>query len=129
MPERVSALKLYLGLGLGLGIGLGLGSRLGLGLELDEIFSAGIISTAYEPIIKSPTSPSRPLPRTHTPLPLKQHILLKMFAQKQFDGKRTICDLSFTRLVFFFHFLFFISTDTFYRFQIYCLINQKFQTC
>ena len=47
MPERVSALKLYLGLGLG--IGLGLGSRLGLGLELDEIFSADIISTAYEP--------------------------------------------------------------------------------
>ena len=66
MPERVSALKLYLGLGLG--IGLGLGSRLGLGLELDEIFSADIISTAYEPIIKSPTSPSRPLPCTHTPL-------------------------------------------------------------
>ena len=45
MPERVSALKLYLGLGLG--IGLGLGSR--LGLELDAIFSADIISTTYEP--------------------------------------------------------------------------------
>ena len=45
MPERVSALKLYLGLGSG--IGLGLGSR--LGLELDKIFGADIISTAYEP--------------------------------------------------------------------------------
>ena len=49
MPERVSALKLYLGLGLGIGLGLGLGSRLGLRLQLDEIFSADIISTAYEP--------------------------------------------------------------------------------
>ena len=119
MPERVSALKLYLGLGLG--IALGLGSRLGLGLELDEIFSADIISTAYEPIIKSPTSPSRPLPRTHTPLPLKQHILLKMFARKQFDGKRTICDLSFTRLVFFFIFYFSFQQTLFIDFKFTAL--------
>ena len=117
MPERVSALKLYLGLGLG--IALGLGSRLGLGLELDEIFSADIISTAYEPIIKSPTSPSRPLPRTHTPLTSQATHPLKNVRTKTTLSVHLTSSVRFVNFLshdlFFFHFLF-ISTDTFYRF-------------